>query len=229
MVVRFWQLKLFGVVAVLALSTGALARQVMPKGDTAVAVRRAADSHSESVGTLKVGEAAVVLDEVPRWWKVQLSDGTTGFVGKASTTLADAGPADGSGGGSGRSGATATGEGWNTFAGYPTCVRTDCQFEVLEKHDFAVGYSETRRDPLWVAYHLFPTDHPHDDPRLRHFSVDEATTARVNEKCYKVPPHETNPFDKGHNAPNGAIDGRMASTPNATRFSCRTSARRPRA
>src|SRR5262249_6650812 len=37
---------------------------------------------------------------------------------------------------------------------------------------------------------------------------DEATTARVDEKCYKVPPHETNPFDKGHNAPNGAIDGR---------------------
>ena len=72
----------------------------------------------------------------------------------------------------------------------------------------ARGEARPRADPLWVAYHLFPTDHPHDDPRLRHFWVDEATTARVDEKCYKVSPRETNPFDKGHNAPNGAIDGR---------------------
>src|SRR5205823_932298 len=100
------------------------------------------------------------------------------------------------------------GEGWNTFAGYPRCERRECSFEILEKHGFAVGYSETRRDPLWVAYRLFPVDPHNHDTRPKGFTVDQDTTAHVGQNCYRVARGETNRFDKGHTAPNSAIDER---------------------
>jgi hypothetical protein len=52
LVVRSWQLKLLGVVALVCLSTAAVGREVTPKADTTIAVRKTADSHSERVGTL---------------------------------------------------------------------------------------------------------------------------------------------------------------------------------
>src|SRR5713226_2136008 len=56
-----------------------------------VTVRAAPSAASATVGTLRVGEAAELLDEVPRWLKVRLSNGTEGFVSKAWTTVVEAG------------------------------------------------------------------------------------------------------------------------------------------
>jgi len=36
-----------------------------------------------------------------------------------------------------------------------------------------------------------------NDKRPRDFAVDESTTARVDQQCYRVAKGETNPFDKG--------------------------------
>ncbi len=51
-----------------------------------VTVRAAPSAASATVGTLRFGEAAELLDEAPRWLKVRLSDGTVGFVNKRLTT-----------------------------------------------------------------------------------------------------------------------------------------------
>jgi uncharacterized protein YgiM (DUF1202 family) len=193
-------------VSLIALTVPALANEVTPKGDRAVTVRADAASHSSPVGRLEPGSRATVLGTTGEWWEVRLGDGTEGFVSnRAAEVVAASGGAGASGSGGS---ADQSGEGWNAFAGYPKCVRNDCQFEVLEEHDFAIGYSESRRDPLWVVYHLFPMDPQHKDPRPRNFTVDEDTTAQVDQQCYRVATGETNPFDKGHNAPNSAIDGR---------------------
>jgi len=201
------RLRLLIVATLLTIGVPVLADQVAPTSNRPVAVRAAANSRSQRVGTLEPGERATVVDDADsRWWNVKLDDGTRGFVSKRSTELVAV-----SGGGSGEgSGGAAdhSGEGWNAFAGYPTCVKGDCQFAVLEKHDFAVGYSETYRDPLWVAYHLFPTDHPfHDDRKKMKWRADDSTSAQIDTSCYTVD-QGVNPFDRGHNAPNSAIDGR---------------------
>ena len=189
-----------------------LAKEISPKGDRAVTVRADPDSHSRPVGTLNPGDHATVRGAERQWWEVSLSDGTDGFVSKRSTEVVPDSGSSGGRGGDGSAGASPTGEGWNAFAGYPTCRRPDCQFEVLEKHEFAIGYSETHRDPLWVAYHLFPMNPENHDPRPGSFTVDEDTTAQVDQQCYRVAKGKTNPFDKGHNAPNSAIDGRYGQT-----------------
>src|SRR5439155_25109146 len=84
----------------------------------------------------------------------------------------------------------------------PKCTRADCDFEVLANEDFTVGYSETRKDPLWVAYHLFRVNNPQRDARPS-FHTDTRTQARVATRCYV-----NSGFDRGHNAPNYAIDTR---------------------
>jgi len=133
----------------LACAVPVLADQVTPKSDASVVVRAAADSRSARVGTLAPGDRATVLGEESRWWNVKLTDGTEGFVSKRATeVVADSGGGAGDGSGGPSDGTDHSGEGWNAFAGYPRCVAGTCQFAVLEKHDFTVGYSETRRDPL---------------------------------------------------------------------------------
>src|SRR5207244_7662054 len=133
-----------------------LAKEISPKGDRAVTVRADPDSHSRPVGTLNPGDHATVCGAERQWWEVSLSDGTDGFVSKRSTEVVPDSGRSGGGGGDGSAGASQTGEGWNAFAGYPTCRRPDCQFEVLEKHEFAIGYSETHRDRCGVAFTPFP-------------------------------------------------------------------------
>src|SRR5579862_6308127 len=41
----------------------------------------------------------------------------------------------------------------------------EAEFEVLRNHAYVAGYSETRKDPLWVAYRVFHNEHPFNLPR----------------------------------------------------------------
>ncbi len=50
-----------------------------------VTVREAPSSQSAPVGQLGPGETATLLERVPYWYHVHLSDGTVGFVSKVST------------------------------------------------------------------------------------------------------------------------------------------------
>jgi endonuclease G, mitochondrial len=86
------------------------------------------------------------------------------------------------------------------FAGVP--VSAD-PVTVLENPGYATGYSEERRNPLWGSYRLFPVDSPKPDERPSGFRTDARTTASVRSDCYTG-----SGFDRGHNAPNAAIDSR---------------------
>jgi endonuclease G, mitochondrial len=70
---------------------------------------------------------------------------------------------------------------------------------VLDNPGFTVGYSEARRNPLWVSYALGPVHDSSSDSRPS-FRVDARTTSRVSPQCYT---HSG--YDRGHGAPNDAI------------------------
>jgi beta-lactamase superfamily II metal-dependent hydrolase len=55
-----------------------------------VKVRSAPSTDSMEVGRLNVGESARLLRSVPRWFEIQLADGTRGFVAKSFTTITQA-------------------------------------------------------------------------------------------------------------------------------------------
>ena len=61
------------------------ADHVTPSGrvESLVVVREEASLASDRVGELHKGQRAVLLDRVPRWYRVRLEDGTTGFVSKS--------------------------------------------------------------------------------------------------------------------------------------------------
>lgn len=73
--------------------------------------------------------------------------------------------------------------------------------QILKNIGYEVGYSNARRDPLWVGYRLFRLASPRVTmPRPSGFSVDPRTTAQVSSREYT-----DSQFDRGHMAPNHAI------------------------
>jgi beta-lactamase superfamily II metal-dependent hydrolase len=52
-----------------------------------VNVRSAPSTDAMEVGRLNVGESARLIASVPRWYEIQLPDGTRGFVAKSWTTI----------------------------------------------------------------------------------------------------------------------------------------------
>jgi len=70
----------------------------------------------------------------------------------------------------------------------------------LENRGFVVGYSESRRNPLWVAYRIFDVPKLESGKRPSRFKVDARTDAQVSHNDYT---HSG--FDRGHMAPNYGI------------------------
>lgn len=72
---------------------------------------------------------------------------------------------------------------------------------VLTNRGYAVGYSETLRNPVWAAYRVADLDRlPRPGARPEKFEVDRRTAARVAPEDYAG-----SGYDRGHLAPNYAI------------------------
>jgi endonuclease G, mitochondrial len=72
--------------------------------------------------------------------------------------------------------------------------------QVLQNPGFTVGYSDSRRQALWVAYRAGSVRGRKLGPRPRHFSVDARVAAKVTSQHYNG-----SGFDRGHLAPNYLI------------------------
>lgn len=87
------------------------------------------------------------------------------------------------------------------YGGYPSQgFQIFGRVTVLENRGYVVGYSDSMRNPLWVAYRLFDVDKLESGPRQSHFSIDQRTRAKVKHDDYT---HTG--FDRGHMAPNYGI------------------------
>jgi len=84
------------------------------------------------------------------------------------------------------------------YGGIPRLLDGTC--EVLRNQAYVVGYSEERRDPVWVGYHLPATTNHVSPPRPRGFLPDPRTTAHVTTHDYSRAG-----YDRGHMCPNHAI------------------------
>ncbi len=72
--------------------------------------------------------------------------------------------------------------------------------KIIENPAFTIGYSETRKNPIWVSYKLFKVDNPTSEKRPSGFKIDHRTLSKVKHKDYT---HSG--YDRGHMAPNYAI------------------------
>jgi len=86
-----WSLAFF-LATVLFVSNIALADGVVPSSQVTarVVVRAGASSGSADIGSLRPGERAELLGSMPGWYRVQLSNGTEGFVSKRWTQVVPA-------------------------------------------------------------------------------------------------------------------------------------------
>lgn len=71
---------------------------------------------------------------------------------------------------------------------------------VITNPGFMLGYSEIRRNPLWVTYHVRPVTQKRYLKRPDHFSADWRTFMRVGQDDYR-----RSGYDRGHLAPNYVI------------------------
>ncbi len=86
------------------------------------------------------------------------------------------------------------------YAGLPIPLRGQA-VKVLENTGYTVGYCEDSKLPLWAAYRVFRVENPQTHTRPSRFLVDERTTSRVKHEDYT-----NSGYDRGHMAPNYAID-----------------------
>lgn len=89
------------------------------------------------------------------------------------------------------------------YSGIPKTKNYKSKFTVLNNIAFTVGYSEKRKDPIWVAYRIDETDNPKFFKRPSYFKSDDRTSARIRAKVYS-----RSGYDRGHMAPNKAIVSR---------------------
>ena len=104
---------------------------------------------------------------------------------------------------------TATGRVY-AYAGFP---RGHQEILVLRNQGFVVGYSEQRRDPLWVCYRVFRVGTEVLPDRPSRFLVDDRTRSRVPPEAYAG-----SGYDRGHMAPNFAIATRYGQAAQAETF-----------
>ena len=97
------------------------------------------------------------------------------------------------------------------FAGEPKRVAGPApdDIQVLQRGDFAVGWSPSLRHPVWVAYHVPPqgdstTTAPADPSKRPSFQKDRSVEGSPAADAYKG-----SGYDRGHLAPNYAIATRF--------------------
>ena len=94
------------------------------------------------------------------------------------------------------------------YGGFPAQgMKIFGRVNVLENRGYIVGYSETMRNPLWVAYRLFDVPTLYSGKRPSGFKVDHRTQSKVKHNDYT---HSG--YDRGHMAPNYGIATRYGVT-----------------
>ncbi len=94
----------------------------------------------------------------------------------------------------------ATADDQSFYQGVPIRTTYPHAVTMLDNGAFVVGYDETRKLPVWVAYRLFPNPEMFAFTRPSGFRIDRRTTARISHDDYT---HSG--FSRGHMAPNFAI------------------------
>jgi endonuclease G len=70
----------------------------------------------------------------------------------------------------------------------------------LDNRGYVVGYSESKKNPLWVSYRVFDMPHLKSGKRPSGFKIDSRTKSEVRHADYT-----NSGYDRGHMAPNYAI------------------------
>lgn len=89
------------------------------------------------------------------------------------------------------------------YAGIPKPLSAGSRCTLLQNEGYWAGYSESRKNPLWVSYRVFQIDNPKTFPRPSRFKTDPRTATTVKHRDYT---HSG--YDRGHMAPNFAIVSR---------------------
>lgn len=92
----------------------------------------------------------------------------------------------------------------HVIGGLPTPVDSSTFVWTLRNRGYLVGYSQQRRNPLWVAYRLRGTNDPNHEERPSRFDSDWRMVHSVSHDDYTG-----SGYDRGHMAPNYAIATRF--------------------
>lgn len=92
------------------------------------------------------------------------------------------------------------GRGTTFYGGMPKYGGVDDIVIHVENAGYTAAYSETKLNPLWVAYRVPATQRTDACPRLRRFLTDDRTTSKVNHNDYTGAG-----YDRGHMAPSATI------------------------
>ncbi|MCC6285967.1 MAG: DNA/RNA non-specific endonuclease [Phycisphaerales bacterium] len=98
------------------------------------------------------------------------------------------------------------------YSGLPRNDNPAVPVTVLRKPYFVIGYSEDRRNPLWVCYAIGPAVDL-TAYATRRFGVDDDTRARVSHDDYT-----NSGYSRGHMAPRMAISSRFGKPGNDSTF-----------
>ncbi len=86
------------------------------------------------------------------------------------------------------------------YAGLPRPLASQSEFRVLRRNGYTLGYSEFRRNPLWVAYRIDPNPSFKAGKRPNRFRPDQDTRDPLKHEDYNG-----TGYDRGHMAPNSII------------------------
>jgi endonuclease G len=94
-----------------------------------------------------------------------------------------------------------SGRGEQVYGGFPSQgFQLFGRVKQLDNRGFTVGYSESMKNPLWVAYRVFDIPVLNSEKRPSRFRTDTRTRAGVEHDDYT-----RSGYDRGHMAPNYAI------------------------
>ncbi|NCB37681.1 MAG: DNA/RNA non-specific endonuclease [Erysipelotrichia bacterium] len=88
----------------------------------------------------------------------------------------------------------------NIVFGGPPVTASSTKLIMLKNIAYYCGYSDDRRNPLWVAYRLDATHSGEKLKRPKGFKMDIRTLSRIEPDVYSK-----SGYDRGHMAPNSAI------------------------